>query len=510
MPAFSSPSVRSPYRPRVPRLNASGGWTPPNPANGTPAYVRKTGNDGNGGTSPSDAWLTVNHALQTAAPGSTIYVGAGTYRETVQVTITPTGSLPVAVVGDVDGFWTGDVGMVQITAYTTSDSTQPSATTLLNLNGKNFLTFTNIMFVGGNAILATATTPSQGITFTDCAFTAGRILALGLVSCTSTFGTPLNWTFDRCYFMCGAANGSLLFTATSGVGIDYDLNVVIRNSFFLGGDANTIRVAGGASANKGNGVHVNSCSFLGPTLNVGANTSLQFPSTVYNCFSYNPSTTATLAASSTGMIVEDYNLLVAATPRTNVNTGTHSRSDGSYAPLFHFGQERNWGGNPRPFGEPMASSPLSVFGSDGNQTPYDLRNGPRPSGILRAAVGALERGNNFIRETGTVHTGSNAISCIGDGFYDFDVAVDAGPVTVTAFCQYDSNYAGPQPELRFVPNEEIDVGNPSVATDPTSLNAWKQLSLTANPSGSGVLTVRVVASDYSGLGKTTFDSFAVS
>ena len=66
------------------------------------------------------------------------------------------------------GQYTGDAGMVQLTAYTTNDKTAPSATTLLNLNGKSNLAFSNIMFVGGSATMLTASTvTSQNIAFLD-------------------------------------------------------------------------------------------------------------------------------------------------------------------------------------------------------------------------------------------------------------------------------------------------------------------------------------------------------
>jgi len=502
-------------RPRIPVSHASGlgGWVPPDPALGSPAYVRKSGSDSNGGTSPADAWLTVNHAAQTAALGSTVYIGAGVYRETVNVTITPTASLPVAFVGDVDGSFTGDAGMVQLTAYTTSDTAAPSATTLLNLSGSSNLTFQNIAFVQGNAILVTATTAtSTGVTFRDCSFAAGRALTLGLVSVTSAFGRPLNWTFDRCYFMCGSVNGNILVNCTLGVGPDYDVNVVIRNSVFVAGDSNVLRLAAaGAGAGKGNGIHVWNCSFFGPILNSGANISTQFPSTVYNCFCHNPTTTVALVASSSGMIVEDYNLLAAgSTVRTNVTAGAHSVSDGSYAPLVHFGQERVWGGSLRPFGEPLASSPLSRFGNDGSQTPYDARNGPRPAGILAPAVGAYERGNNFAKETGTVHTGSNAISIVGDGFQDFDFAVDAGTVTVSVYCQTDTNYTGEPPRLQILPNQEVGVGDPYDAADAAGVGAFEQLQVTIHPTAAGVVTARVIASDTSGTAETVFDTWSIA
>jgi hypothetical protein len=43
-------------------------------------FVRKSGNDGNDGLSPSTAWKTVTKAAQYAlSPGDTVFIGAGDY-----------------------------------------------------------------------------------------------------------------------------------------------------------------------------------------------------------------------------------------------------------------------------------------------------------------------------------------------------------------------------------------------------------------------------------------------
>ena len=183
-------------------------------------YVRKTGSDSNGGTSPADAWLTIGKALTTVGSNTTVYVGAGVYRETVSVTITPT-SL-VSIIGDVTGAFTGDAGMVQLTAYLTNDKTAPSATALLNLNGKSNMAFQNIMFVGGSParIVQATTVTSQNISFKPCsfvgnAFTSGAPLAL---SFSNAFGVPYNLMVDGCTFlMCGGrSSGGIINISATG------------------------------------------------------------------------------------------------------------------------------------------------------------------------------------------------------------------------------------------------------------------------------------------------------
>ncbi|CAF0850155.1 unnamed protein product [Rotaria sp. Silwood1] len=50
-------------------------------------YVTISGNDGNLGTTQSNAWRTIQKAASKATPGSTVYIGPGTYYETVTILV---------------------------------------------------------------------------------------------------------------------------------------------------------------------------------------------------------------------------------------------------------------------------------------------------------------------------------------------------------------------------------------------------------------------------------------
>jgi chitinase len=65
------------------------------PAQGTAYYVAKTGSNSNAGTSPSSAWLTISYAATHVAAGDTVYVGAGTYNESVPITTSGSASAPI-------------------------------------------------------------------------------------------------------------------------------------------------------------------------------------------------------------------------------------------------------------------------------------------------------------------------------------------------------------------------------------------------------------------------------
>lgn len=474
--------------------------------------------------------LAITDGRFPVSAGDTVWIGAGVYRNVVAVTtvtlvstgvaantaaaagIQPTGE--VRYIGDVDGSHTGDAGMVQLTAYLTNDKTAPSATTLLNLNGKSNLTFQNIMFVGGNAVIVTATTlTSQNITFRDCCFQPGFSQTTGIITATCGFNVSMNWIIDKCKLGATSTSNALQFTLTTGVGADYDSNVLIQNSLFVSSSSGRVIFVtnSGTLANKGGGVKVRNClalanasSFLVTT---AAQISVSVPCSVYNSVF---SVFTGLSAGTLGQIVEDYNLILATTPRTNVPAGQHSVSDGSYAPLFHFGQELQWGGTLRPFGEPMQSSPLRAFGSDGSATPLDIRGGPRPSSPSQVDVGAYQRANTATQETSVVQAGSSAIKITGQGSQDFAVPVSAVATTLSIYLRYSSAYVGPLPTLQIVGATQVGVGNITLPISGASLNAYAQYSIVINPTAAGIVTVRVVSGDTSGSGIVYADVFAAT
>ena len=79
-------------------------------------YVRASGSDSNNGASPTTAWATLGFAFTQIAPGETLYVGAGTYAESVDLTTSGSASLPIEIRGDVTGTFTGDSGAVVVDA----------------------------------------------------------------------------------------------------------------------------------------------------------------------------------------------------------------------------------------------------------------------------------------------------------------------------------------------------------------------------------------------------------
>jgi hypothetical protein len=87
-------------------------------------YVSKSGSDSNSGLSTQAAWLTIGHAASTAKAGSTVYVGAGTYHESVTFANSGTASAPIVFNGQGVSIVDGSSGVTCCTtpSFVTSNS----------------------------------------------------------------------------------------------------------------------------------------------------------------------------------------------------------------------------------------------------------------------------------------------------------------------------------------------------------------------------------------------------
>lgn len=493
------------------------------------------GSNANNGLGPDAShatnkpWKTIAKLIGASgmASGDTAYLSpAGPFREVVTAAMTAA-TAETKITGDPEnkqGFKTsGGVavapGPVIWTAYTTNDKTAPSSTALLTTAGRHFLTFQYITMVAGgatNPALINAFTFTHDLTFKDCLFLSGK--GNGIVMCyfEGSAGAANNLLIDRCIVKCSVQNavGGVFMIELPRHSADYDCGITIRNTIIYGGGSpGAFRIVStGAGSGKGGGAKIRNCTMYGALIGVScgdANLSTTFPVLVNNCVI---DCGQALVANTSGQITESYNWLNPVSPRSNVTAGTGSISDGSYALLAEFGQTQFFGSSLRPFYEPSAGSPLLGFGNDGNQTAYDLRNKLRPAGGVSAspAAGALERANTFGKETGTVRTGSNAISITGPGYQEFLIPVDATSTTISVYVRWDATYAGTKPQLQIDANGEIGVAA-ETKTATGSSGSWEQLTLSAiTPTVAGIVTVRVLSNDTNGGGHMYVDDWAVA
>lgn len=273
-------------------------------------YVGPGGNNANPGTSWTQRKLTLNGAEDIPlVAGDTVYVGPGTYRETLTLDVSGSLGNPITYIGDYLGTNTDKVGgVVRITG---SDNDQ-TATRANGITGtsRNYRTF-------------------QGFTIDLC--TTNGIL--------NTSGT--NWIIQKCHFnivvlqIAGASQANCTiqdcalignqFLITHGSNLD-NVGHVIQNCYFANSQTFGIRAdrVGGITVKNNvfhsvaNGVRVVASPNAGQTI------------TVNNCILV--SCLTALQAATLGDITEDYNTLFGnGTARTNVAVGANSLA---YPPLF--------------------------------------------------------------------------------------------------------------------------------------------------------------------------------
>jgi Right handed beta helix region len=121
-------------------------------------FVRVGGNDSNTGTSESSAFESLDRASEVVAPGDIVYVGAGTYNDSVEFTTAGTEDEPILIIGDITGQFTGDGGQVVF----------GSSGQILQLNNADYYQISNLTFTGGQDGIRVDS--SLGIEVIDCDF----------------------------------------------------------------------------------------------------------------------------------------------------------------------------------------------------------------------------------------------------------------------------------------------------------------------------------------------------
>ena len=455
------------------------------------------------------------------ASGDTAYIAPGTYREVVTVGITS----PVAetfVLGDPansQGFKDGSgvlltAGDVTWTAYTTNNSTAPSATVLLNLSGRDFFTFKNLILIGGSAnptTIAAATSHSINIKFTNCLFISAGNNAT--ISYTGLADVASNWIIDQCFFD-NYASRAITVTLPLSATADYDTNFVVKNSIMVGSMATSfVRVDGsasGANAFYGGGIDILNCTFAHgsvPALATNsASLSTSIPCTIYNSLVLSTQVVG-VTSILTGQILEDHNFLPGG--RTNVTAGASSITT-LYACQFETWQSVVTGRLTQPVMMPGILSPFLGMkaASAASALTIDAFNRPRPSGgnSASSAWGAFER-HDF--GTKGASSGSSVLTLLGPGDHDFLVPLDSGAASISAYGMYDSGHgAGSPPFLLITNGSEIGIADASAVMTGAS-GVWELLTVPVTAASAGVITARFVSRSAASGGNAYFRSASV-
>ncbi|WP_165700655.1 right-handed parallel beta-helix repeat-containing protein [Alienimonas californiensis] len=186
------------------------------PAGATNYYVRTSGNDNpadpsSGGKSASKAYRTMQRAANVAVAGDTVYVGAGTYSESVIGMSDGTSAAPLTWIADTSGVHTGDAGPVRVRPAN-------GGSFAVRLMDENYIQFHGFAFnsnpnaAGADGVLIQN---SHNLLFNGCTFHG---FAAGVNASNGAFNVS-NGTFSSCRSAVKAIAGS-------AVGMS-DCNVVV-------------------------------------------------------------------------------------------------------------------------------------------------------------------------------------------------------------------------------------------------------------------------------------------
>jgi hypothetical protein len=488
------------------------------------------GNNANNGLGPDAShgtnkpFATIGKILATSGvgvSGDIVYLAPGVYREVITVNITSPVS-ELAIIGDpanAQGFKTAAgvlvaPGDVIWTGYTTNDTSAPSSSPNVDLNGRDFLTFQYIVFIGGNVgavgtMIRGTTTNSVNIVVRDCTLINSTVNAA--IAYTGLADVASNWTIDRCIIHATIPGDGFNIILPTSASADYDTNFLVQNCVLIGGH-NVIGVnvsSTGAGSFKGGGVDVLNCTFQGWNSAVRtqtANLSTSIPCTIYNSIIL--ATNLALNASAAGNLIEDYNRIRASTNYSNVSAGANTVSTVNHALLIEVGQAYQQGRTRRPFLAPASGSPLLGWG--GSSPPsVDLQNRPRPAGgaSTSKAVGAYERHNTAAKETTTVDAGGVGLKITGPGDHDIAIPVDTTATTITVRVRYDTTHGtGSKPQAQLLAAGDVGYAGETV-TAAAGVDTWETLTFASfTPTQKGAVTLRLISRAAAGSGIAYFDT----
>ena len=202
-------------------------------------YVRPDGSNANAGTGPAtnQAWQTIGKIFESGsvvAGGDIVYIAPGTYTEQINVLATsPTSEVQIVGNPTSSQFPGVNAGIVKLSGYNAAGTTVVyNNTYLITATSKNYYSFSNIVFetAHSNSVSGIEFFTSRYIKFTKCVFrteTSAGAGSAGEVRLTATASTPLDATFDQCYFGPSTSYGVYLTGASQPTD-----TTIFRNCYF--------------------------------------------------------------------------------------------------------------------------------------------------------------------------------------------------------------------------------------------------------------------------------------
>ncbi|MGD8500804.1 MAG: hypothetical protein PVJ86_09165 [Phycisphaerales bacterium] len=451
-------------------------------------YVGPGGNDGNSGLTWALRKLTLNGAEDVpVVAGDTVYVGPGTYRETLTCDVSGGVGSAITYIGDVTGQDTDDVGgAVRITG--SDDDYSSTRNYCIYADDKDYRTF--------------------------------RGFTIDLATLYGIYGIDANnWIVEDSVF-CNCENRSIYFSGTIDVFtlrrlrllIGYDATDNIRfNRTGFGGTDSLIENCLIIGPYSGDGIDVDNLDGLvvKNSVVVSAYDALEVSgliggggsTDVYNCIFTN--NRQVFNAAVLGDIVEDRNTLYDnGTDRVNTNVGANSNT---HCPLFDLGLlYEGVKIMPQPAWYELSEWSQVAAITGASESAEDLFGITKP-----VTAGKMSRGHiqfwNSIRDTGTTYGASAASLELPDaGRFQIRRQVGAVSTTVSVRVYREANYAGNLPQMIIKQPGQAD----RTTTDVGAAGAWNLLTDTWTPAATPpYIVIELVSRNTAGAGNyaTYFD-----
>lgn len=365
----------------------------------TTYYMGIGGNNANSGTSWAQRKATLNGVEDIPVQaGDTVYIGAGTYRDSMTCDVSGSSGSPISYIGDIDGSHTDGVGGVVRITNTAADEKSYGATVqaIKMANAIDYRMFSNLLIDGFPTAIFNDNTGGNTI-INNCIFygTTGNYHILRFDK------APGNLTMTNCIFIAGYHGGTGNCVNLAGTDKN-DASYLFQNCLFMG-------MASGVYSNGCGNVTVKNSLFFHTSIGVRTNAvNTSYPAIVNNNLFYGCATA--MSSNAADQITENYNNINGCdVARKNVGVGAQSLAypvnfDLRWAVELLF----NNGTMVTPFDLASYSALIDVAGT--TPTTADLR-GTTKQGTERE-WGALEYDSTLDIEAGTGGGGAVSIQPI--------------------------------------------------------------------------------------------------
>lgn len=463
----------------------------------TDRYVGPGGNDGASGLTWALRKLTLNGVEDTpVVAGDTVYVGAGTYRETLTVDVTGTLGNIITYIADVTGVNTDGVGgEVRITG-SDDDKTETRAYGI-SLTSKDYRTFRGFRIDMCSTACFLASTAWDNLIIEDCVIYPSITTQIGIdIALPSASGET--FTIRRCLIQA-YGRGIYIRHGSS----QYSVTGLIENCVFLQCIDSAVEVL------RAYGWTIKNCTFYDCVTDwniLSTGVSSTNNSYVYNCLFVKG---RAISASASNTIIEDYsyfvNQIYAGGMLSNVTLGANSvyrnllespqfLLDGFYFPqnILEFSR---W-------------SPIGSHACGQSPPNEDFYGITRPTVDAKKSRGAVQQ-HIIERETTTVPSGETESIKMSDADeYQIFIPVTGKSMRFAVKVYREANYTGTLPQMIIKQPGQSD----RTTTDTGAVSQFNDLSDSFTPSDTPPYVVMVIRSNNtatSGNFDTYFGGFSV-